>query len=195
MRSEAPALLPIFRSTHQADLLTLLLLHPDTDYTATELADRLHVPLTTLHREIARLEQAGLITSRPVGRSRLLRADTTSRVTGPLTDLLLVTFGPQPVIAEEFGDLAADVILIFGSWAARYHGDPGPPPHDIDVLLVGDLDRDGAYDAAARAEQRLGFPVNPTIISTRRWHAADDPLVRTITASPTLTVTDRQKPA
>ena len=31
MRSEAPALLPILRSRHLAEVLTLLLLHPDTD--------------------------------------------------------------------------------------------------------------------------------------------------------------------
>ncbi len=183
--------MPIFRSTHQAELLTLLLLHPDRDYTATELAERLRVPLTTLHREISRLEAAGLITSRPVGRSRLLRANTASRIARPLTDLLLATFGPEPGIAEEFGHLGAELVLIFGSWAARYHGQPGPPPNDVDVLLVGDVDRDAAYDAAQRAEARLGFPVNPTIVSAKRWTATTDPLIRTIKSSPVLTVTDR----
>ena len=64
-------------------MLTLLLLHPDQDYSVTELAQRINVPLTTLHREIDRLEAAGLIQSRPVGRSRLLRANTTSRVVPP----------------------------------------------------------------------------------------------------------------
>jgi DNA-binding transcriptional ArsR family regulator len=183
--------MPIFRSTHQAELLTLLLLHPDSDYTVTELAERLRVPLTTLHREISRLEAAGLITSRPVGRSRLLRANTASRIARPLTDLLLATFGPAPVVAEEFGPLGAELVLIFGSWAARYHGQPGLPPNDVDVLLVGDVDRDAAYDAAQRAEARLGFPVNPTIVSVKRWNASTDPLIRTVKSSPVLTVTDR----
>jgi DNA-binding transcriptional ArsR family regulator len=182
--------MPIFRSQHQAELLTLLLLHPDADYTATELAARLNVPLTTLHREINRLEAAGLITSRAVGRSRLLRADTDSRLTRPLTDLLLATFGPRPVVAEEFANLGAALVLIFGSWAARYHGQPGPPPHDVDVLLVGDINRDAAYDAAQRAEARLGYPVNPTIVSANRWTAAADPLIRTIKTNPTLTIAD-----
>lgn len=190
MRSDAPALMPIFRSTHQADLLTLLLLHPDSDYTVTELAGRLDVPLTTLHREINRLEAAGLITSRPVGRSRLLRANTASRLTPPLTDLLLATFGPRPVVEEEFSLLHADLVLIFGSWAARYRGTPGPPPNDVDVLLVGDVDRDDAYDAAQRSESRLGFPVNTTIVSADRWNAVADPLIRTVKTSPVITVVE-----
>jgi len=45
---------------------------------------------------IGRLEAAGLITSRPVGRSRLLRANTAGCIARPLTDLLLATFGPEP---------------------------------------------------------------------------------------------------
>src|SRR5450756_2515832 len=61
MRSEAPALMPIFRSQHQAALLAWLLFHPDHEYTLTELAKRLHVPLTTLQREAQRLVVAGLL--------------------------------------------------------------------------------------------------------------------------------------
>ena len=46
MRSDAPSLMPVFRSRHQADLLTLLSLHPDVDHTASDLAARLGIPLT-----------------------------------------------------------------------------------------------------------------------------------------------------
>ena len=55
MRSEAPALLPILRSRHLAEILTLLLLHPDTEYSLSELAATLGLPLTTVQREAARL--------------------------------------------------------------------------------------------------------------------------------------------
>lgn len=37
-RSDAPPLLPILRSRHQADLLAVLLLHPDRAYTLIDLA-------------------------------------------------------------------------------------------------------------------------------------------------------------
>src|SRR5664280_578794 len=61
MRSEAPALMPIFRSQHQAALLAWLLLHPEDEYTLTELAKKLDVPLTTLQREAQRLVGAGIL--------------------------------------------------------------------------------------------------------------------------------------
>lgn len=41
MRSEAPPLLPIFRSRHQAELLALLYLQPEREFSLTELAGRL----------------------------------------------------------------------------------------------------------------------------------------------------------
>jgi len=95
MRSEAPALMPIFRSGHQAALLAWLLLHPEHDYTLTELARRLDVPLTTLQREAQRLVGAGILHDRTLGRARLLRANLSNRAAVPLTQILEVTFGSE----------------------------------------------------------------------------------------------------
>jgi DNA-binding transcriptional ArsR family regulator len=136
MRSEAPALLPIFRSQHQAKMLSVLMLHPNQDFTLSDLARRLGVPASTLHLETQRMIDAGLLTSRQVGRSRLLRANTDNRIVGPLTDLLAATFGALPVVEEEFADIPdADMVVIFGSWAARHAGVAGMAANDVDVLV------------------------------------------------------------
>ncbi|HZN73259.1 MAG TPA: winged helix-turn-helix domain-containing protein [Micromonosporaceae bacterium] len=185
MRSEAPPLLPIFRSQHQADLLTVLLLHPDRDYTVAELARALDVPLSTLHREAQRLIEAELIVTRVVGRARLLRANTDNRLIGPLTQLLIVTFGPHTVIGDEFADIdGVESLVIYGSWAARYLGEPGPPPRDVDVLVIGWPDRSEVFEAAERAQERLGLPVNPKIFSPERWTEGRDALARQIRSAP-----------
>jgi DNA-binding transcriptional ArsR family regulator/predicted nucleotidyltransferase len=190
MRSDAPPLMPVFRSRHQADLLTLLFLHPDLDHTVTDLAARLRIPLTTAHRELQRLEASGLVEGRPVGRSRLLRANAGHHAFAPLAQLLLVTFGPHVVIAEEFADLPrAKTVVIYGSWAARYEGVAGPAPGDIDVLVIGSPNRAAVYAAAERAEARLGITVNPTVRSAGHWADIDDPLVASIRANPYLDVT------
>lgn len=187
--------MPIFRSRHQADLIAWLFLHPDREYTLTELAQRLNVPLTTLHRETQRLVDASLLTTRAVGRARLVRANPDNRVTPALTQLLELTFGPQTVIAEEFATLDADQVLIFGSWADRYHGTPGQPPNDIDVLVVGAPHRGDVYDAADRAQGRLGIEVNPVIRTAQQWAEHADPLVQQIKASPSVTVAGRRADA
>jgi predicted nucleotidyltransferase len=183
MRSEGPALLPIFRSQHQAELLMWLLLHPDREYGLSDLAGRLGVPLSTLHREVVRLDQAGLIASRTLGRNRLVRASPDHPAAPALTQLLEVTWGPKAVVAEQFTIPGAEQVVIFGSWAARYAGQTGPPPHDIDVLVVGKVDRADVYEAADRAQARLGLEVNPVVRSAQQWSDPADPLVAQIKAS------------
>lgn len=188
MRSDAPALLPILRSQHLAEILTLLLLHPDSEYSISEIASKLDLPLTTAQREVTRLSDAQLIRERRVGRSRLVSADLAGRYTRPLTELVTLAFGPRLVIGEEFRLLDAIAIAIYGSWAARYQGVAGHAPRDVDVLVIGEVPRRDLYEAAERAEQRLGLPVNPVVSSLTRWLAASDPLIQQIRSSPVVWV-------
>lgn len=175
--------MPVFRSQHQAEMLMWLYLHPDTEFGVSDLADRLDVPLSTLHREVVRLDAADLITSRPLGRNRLVRANQSHPAAKALTQLLELSFGPKAVIAEEFDISGAQQVVIFGSWAARYDGEVGPPPRDIDVLVVGKPDRADIYEAADRAATRLGIDVNPVVRSVRQWAEPTDPLVEQIQKS------------
>jgi DNA-binding transcriptional ArsR family regulator len=184
-------LLPVLRSQHQADLLTMLLLHPDEEYTITDLARRLPVPQSTVSGEVRRLADAGILAVRPAGRSRLVRADTSSRLAGPLTELLTLTYGPHVVVADEFAGLeGVTLVIIFGSWAARYQGQRGRPPHDVDVLVVGTPDRVALYTAAERAESRLGRPVNPAVCSPGQWPDPAEPFIREIKSRPYVLVID-----
>lgn len=193
MRSEGPALLPVFRSQYQAELLMWLLLHPEQEFGVSELAGRLGVPLSTLHREVVRLDEAGLLSSRTLGRNRLLRANTSHPAAPALTQLLEVTFGPKAVVAEEFAIAGTEQAVIFGSWAARYAGQTGPPPRDIDVLVVGKVDRADLYEAADRAQARLGIEVNPVVRSAKQWDDPADALVSQIKASAFTVVLDTRE--
>jgi hypothetical protein len=51
-----------------------------------------------------------------------------------------------------------------GSWAARFAGETGRRPvGDIDLLVLGNPDRDEVYAAVSAVEPRLGRPVEVTI--------------------------------
>jgi hypothetical protein len=52
------------------------------------------------------------------------------------------------------------------------------------VLLVGTPDRDEAYEAARRAEQRLGREVNVTVRDRVHWQTATDGFMRQLRSSP-----------
>jgi predicted nucleotidyltransferase len=193
MRSDAPVLAPTFRSRTQGDLLALILLHPDQEWTVSDLARQLGVPLTTAQSEVSRLAGGGVLVTRKVGRSRVVRVNPSSPSVPPLTQLTLVTFGPQTVVGDEFAGLGAERVVVFGSWAARYHGEAGALPGDIDVLVVGDgIDRSDLYAAAERAEARLRMPVNPVMRPVVSWDTpGQDALLVQIKSRPYVDVTRR----
>jgi predicted nucleotidyltransferase len=169
-----PPLLPLLRSRLQAEVLTLVLLTPDREWTLTELASRVRSSVSSVQREVVRAEQAGVMTSRRVGNTRLVKA-AASPLTAPLTELLLRSFGPRQVLAEELSGVPGiESAYLFGSWAARYAGQEGRPPADLDVLVIGAPDRDALDDAAQRAGARLAREVNVTIRSADWWRSGDD---------------------
>jgi predicted nucleotidyltransferase len=169
-----PPLLPLLRSRLQAEVLALVLLTPDREWTLTELASRVRASVSSVQREVVRAEQAGVMASRRVGNTRLVKA-AASPLTAPLTDLLLRSFGPRQVLAEELSDVPGiESAYLFGSWAARYAGQEGRPPADLDVLVIGAPDRDALDDAAQRAGARLAREVNMTIRSADWWRSGDD---------------------
>ena len=115
-KSGPPPLLPLLRSRLQAEVLTLVLLHPDREWTMTELASRVGSAVSSVQREIVRAEQAGVMTSRRVGKTRLVKA-AGSPITGPLTGLLLRSFGPRQFLADELSDVPGiESAYLFGSW-------------------------------------------------------------------------------
>lgn len=197
MRSQAPALLPIFRSQAQAELLTWLYLHPGRRFGLTDLARLVRVPLSTAHREMGRLVESQLVTESTLGRNRLVEANLGHPAADALSRLLEVTFGPRRVIAMEFANVpGVDRVLIFGSWAARYSGETGHTPNDIDVMVIGDnVDRAELYAAADRAQQRLGISVNPVSRTRSQWEDASDRLSAQVRSRPWLDVAIEESPS
>jgi len=184
-------LLPILRSQAQGAVLAQLYLHPDTEYSLTDLARILRTSVATIHHEVQRLTEGGLVTSRRVGNVRLVSADTTHRLTRPLTDLLAATYGPLPVMADLLAPVAdVDEAFIYGSWAARYQGQPGPVPVDLDVVVVGSVDLDVLDDIERAARDRLGFEVNIQRVSPEAWNAGDDPFLAHVQSQPIVTIND-----
>lgn len=190
MQAPAPPLLPLLRSRLQAELLALVLLSPGREWSLTELAERAGGSVSSAQREMARAEEAGVVSSRRLGSTRLVMA-AESPLTGPLAELLLRSFGPRQVIGEEFAGLAGvEAVYLFGSWAARYVGQRGRAPADIDVLVIGRPDRDEADEAAQRAGERLGREVNVTIRSAQWWQDGSDSFHAEVRRRPIVAVLD-----
>lgn len=189
VRSSAPPLLPLFRSDGQARVVAELFLHPEREVSLSELGRRVGLHSATIQREIARLEGAGLVRSRRVGSARVVRADDSSPVFDDLSRLVIKTLGPPAVLAEVLAGVdGVREAHVFGSWAARTLGAPGPAPDDVDVLVVGEPDRRGLSAAATRAAVRLGRDVAPVVVAPDEWESPTRAFVRSVKDGPLVAV-------
>lgn len=143
------------------------------------------VPLTTVQREVDRLAEAGVFITRKRGNTRLVRANDEYPLLLPLREIVAATHGPQQVIADRYSSLeGAQLVAIFGSWAARLAGEAGPMPNDIDVLVVGDVDEMEVDLIAVEASREIGREINPVVVSARRWDVAVDGFVSELRSRP-----------
>lgn len=191
MRSAPPALLPILRSQVAGDLLAILYLHPEAEYSLTEAASVVGASLNAVHHEVGILSKAGLISTRKRGNLRLVRAVTDSPLSRPLTDLLAVTYGPLPILTDLLTDVeGVSEAYIYGSWAARYRGEPGPAPADVDVLVVGTADLDDLDEVAEQAQRTLHRPVNIRRVRPDVWSVTSpaDPFLESVKTRPLVSI-------
>jgi DNA-binding transcriptional ArsR family regulator len=189
-KSPAPALLPILRSQQQGEILALLLGNPDTEFSLSEIAFRSGAPHPSVYREVQRAEQAGIVTSRKIGNTRLVRANTASPYYLGLSDVLVKAFGIPALLAEALRGIAGiEQAYVFGSWAARRAGQPGPREvADVDLLVLGTPNRDELYEALDTIEKRIGRPVQATIRDPDWLQTGSGSFHETVTSRPMVRV-------
>ncbi|MGD0716018.1 MAG: nucleotidyltransferase domain-containing protein, partial [Gaiellaceae bacterium] len=83
-----------------------------------------------------------------------------------------------------------EAAYIFGSWASRYHGEAGPAPADIDLLVVGRPDRRVLARVCREAGRELGLEVNPTVVAKESWESDETPFVRSLKPAPLVALDD-----
>ena len=134
----------------------------DGEYSIAELARLAKTDTGTMTREVRRLETPGFYTAGKSGAPSL---------SGKQGSAFLPCAarpgrhrpGPAEVLGDELGGLEGiEAAAIFGSWAARAAGEPGPSPIDIDLLVIGRTDRDDLHDAPTR-------PTGSDVKSTPSW--------------------------
>ncbi len=158
MRTQPYDLLPIFRSRLQAEILALLFLAPAETLAGAEVQSRSRGTEPTVRRHLSELENAGLIQSEHVGRTKLFRAATDSPLFAPLRELLERTMGVEQKLARQLGEVPGiESAAIFGSWAS---GESLRPDSDIDVLVIGEVDLDELADVASDVERTAGREIN-----------------------------------
>ncbi|HRP24326.1 MAG TPA: MarR family transcriptional regulator [Thauera sp.] len=164
-----------------------LLLHPDDAVHVRELARLTGTSAGSLHRELARLAEAGLLTRSERGNQVLYQANRACPVFAELAGLFRKTGGLADVLRAALMELADRVrfALVFGSVARGSETSLS----DVDVLVVGAADFTEVVMALHPCQEVLGREVNPVVYSEAEWRARierDDPFVRNILHNPVM---------
>jgi predicted nucleotidyltransferase len=147
-----------FRSDTQAQLLALLLLQPDRSWTASDLAAHLDANAVTVHRELHRALDDGLIAREPVGRTFLYRAAANSPLHKPLAELLERTVGVEAELRTALAGVpGVDAAFIHGSYARPV---AVKPTSDVDILVIGTADPHRLRRRLRQVERLVGREID-----------------------------------
>lgn len=143
----------------------------------------------TASRELGKLEAAGLIERQREGNQVyfVLRSRTAlAELLGPAVRGASAV--PMLFKRQLAGLKRVKRAVIFGSYASGTAG----PDSDVDLLIVGDPDRDKLTDLLERIGHEIGREVNEVVMTEMELaqrRARGDGFVRSIDAGPTLDVT------
>jgi len=144
-------------------LLGLLLMHPEQGFHLREIGRLAGVPSGPAHRELKRMQRAGLVNARRVGNQVHYQADQNCPIFEELAGILRKTSGMADVLRDLLAPLAdrIDLTFVFGSAAKGEQG----PYSDIDVMVVGEVSFEDVVLALQDAHERLRREVNPVVMS------------------------------
>lgn len=154
-------------STTQQRVLALLFGQPDRSFYANELIARVGAGSGAVQRELARLEQSGLVTVKRMGTQKHYQANPQSPLFSELRGIVQKTVGLADPLRAALAPFADDIIaaFVFGSVAKRQD----TAASDIDLMVVSDtVGYADLYSALEAVGTRLGRAVNPTVYTRKQ---------------------------
>jgi predicted nucleotidyltransferase len=174
----------------QQRVLGLLFGQPERRFQSAELIRLAGSGTGAVHRQLQRLEKAGLVTVARDGNQKYYAARRDAPVFPELHGLVVKTVGIVEPLRAAFASIADHIELafVFGS-VAKGSERAGS---DIDLLVVTEkLAYADVYSALTTAERTLGRAVNPTVFTPAEWNAKrrrHDSFAARVTAQPRLFV-------
>jgi predicted nucleotidyltransferase len=155
-------------STTQQRVLGLLFGQPDRSFYATELIGLAGGGSGAVQRELARLEQSGLVNVRRIGTQKHYQANPDSPLFDELCSIARKTVGLTEPLRNAIAPLASKITaaFVFGSVAKKQDTSTS----DIDLMVISDtVTYPDLYTALEPLNERLRRTVNPQVYTQREF--------------------------
>ena len=156
----------IVTSKTRVKLLTLFLLNPDTEMYVREISRRIEENINAVRRELANLEDIGLLGSYFKGNLKYFVVNKQMPIYEELKSIILKTEGVSKVLRDDLQKLSSiDRAYIYGSFASG----KADGTSDIDVMIVGDVDENSLIMDIKQLEDFLMREVNYTLYTPEEY--------------------------
>ena len=149
-------------------VLGILFGNAHRSFYVNEIISIANVGAGAVHRELSRLETAGLVTVKRIGNQKHFQANNQSPVFDEIQGLVLKTSGLADVIGRTLSHMSTRIVaaFVFGSVA---RGEDAALS-DIDLMVLSeDLSYADLFGVLEKASGRLGRVVNPTVYSSEEF--------------------------
>jgi hypothetical protein len=167
-RSSRKSLADALFTTTQQRVLRVFFGQPGRSFYASELIRDAGTGSGAAQRELARLEQSGLIVARRIGNQKHYQANAESPLFGELRNIVLKTVGLAEPLRDALKPVASDIraAFVYGSVAKA----TDQAASDIYLMVVSDsLSYGDVFGALDRVSRTLGRHVNPTVYSAAEF--------------------------
>lgn len=150
------------RSKLRRDLLAYFYGNRSARAYVRQLAEKIGADSTNVSRELARMEQQGILISEPEGRQLYYRLNRQNPQLRPMFQLLQQTIGIEPMLRQAIEQIPGlKQAWIYGSFAKG----GADASSDIDVLLLGRPDQEQLAVSLRRLEKALDRQINYTVLT------------------------------
>ncbi len=166
MSTKESPLYSLFGSKTRVNLIILLVMHPGEAYYIRQLASLLKQSVTPVVRELAKLEQLGLVTSETKANAKYFIVNQQSPFFPELQSLVLKTAGVGDLLRDQFKTLASLAFaFIYGSFAKG----EATPKSDIDLFFIGEIPVNQLTKAVKSAEMRIGREIQYSFFDPKEF--------------------------
>ncbi|WP_175821996.1 nucleotidyltransferase domain-containing protein [Burkholderia sp. BCC0419] len=159
-------------SDYRRRVLGLLLLRPDQALHVREIARLTGTTPGTLHKELSKLAEAGILSRDRQGNQVVYRANRSCPIYEELASIMRKTSGMGDVLAEALLPCAEQIVaaFVFGSVARGQE----TADSDVDVMVIGSVGFAAVVGMLYDAQATLGRDINPQVLSPDEFRAGVD---------------------
>ena len=156
----------IFGSRIRAKVLGWLFTHPDESFFVRQIAFILKEDPTNVSREMAKLEELGILRSKRNGNLKHFQTNQECPFFEELKGLVSKTPGVVGRIRDALDKVAGiELSFIYGSYAKGEEKSDS----DVDLLIIGDVDMNLLDSSPEKLEKMLGREINYVLYSMKEF--------------------------